>query len=79
MVFCYIWGYMRDGPLDMKMGRTNNKNSYNNYDKVNTGDSCVRKFKTADVCNEFDVVELHRIFSFYGYKSKVKTVAQKFV
>jgi len=68
------FSYMRDGPLDMRMGSTIGTTTAD--DKINYDGGGL---KAADICNEFDVVELQRIFSVYGDEPKAKTVARAIV
>jgi len=80
------FSYMRDGPLDMRMGSAistttadDNTNQDDNNNAVIAGDGDGGGLKAADICNEFDVVELQRIFSVYGDEPKAKTVAKAIV
>jgi len=62
------FSFMRDGPLDMRMGSANG---------VEGG--TVGGLKASDICNEFDAGELQRIFSVYGDEPRAKTVAMAIV
>lgn len=57
------FAFMKDGPLDMRMGGTQQ----------------TRGVTAADLCNELDVSELQRIFSAYGDERRSKTIAQAIV
>jgi 16S rRNA (cytosine1402-N4)-methyltransferase len=57
------FAFMKDGPLDMRMG----------------GSAQVTGFTAADICNEFDEGELQRIFSVYSDEPKSKTVAKAII
>ena len=60
------FSFMRDGPLDMRMGRGSGSTE---------GPAASGGLTAADVCNEFDEGELQRIFSVYGDEPRAKTVA----
>ena len=60
------FSFMRDGPLDMRMGSAN-------------GVDNAAGLKASDICNEFDEKELQRIFSVYGDEPKAKTMAKAIV
>jgi 16S rRNA (cytosine1402-N4)-methyltransferase len=68
------FSFMRDGPLDMRMGRDSGQEGI--VDESNTN-SC--GLTAADICNEFDEGELQRIFSVYGDEPRAKTVARSIV
>ena len=57
------FSFMRDGPLDMRMG----------------SDSTSGGLTAADICNEFDAEELQRLFSVYGDEPRAKTIAKAIV
>ena len=61
------FAFMKDGPLDMRM------NSGTTPEGASSG------LTAADICNEFDLQELQRIFSVYGDEPKSKTIAQAIV
>lgn len=57
------FAFMKDGPLDMRMGQQN----------LHTG------LTAADICNEFDEVELRRILKTYGDEPRAKSIAHSIV
>ncbi len=59
------FSFMRDGPLDMRMGSGSG----------NTASGLT----AADICNEFDEAELQRLFSVYGDEPRAKTIARAIV
>jgi 16S rRNA (cytosine1402-N4)-methyltransferase len=59
------FAFMKDGPLDMRMGVSNNSDK--------TG------LTAADICNVFDLDELQRILSVYGDEPRAKTIAKAIV
>ena len=62
------FSFMRDGPLDMRMGSANGVEG-----------NAAGGLKASDICNEFDAGELQRIFSVYGDEPRAKTVAKAIV
>ena len=70
------FSFMRDGPLDMRMGSASG--THNDSDDTSSVND-VGGLKAADICNEFDEKELQRIFSVYGDEPKSKTVAKAIV
>lgn len=62
------FSFMRDGPLDMRMGSASNSDDDNN--------NIAGGLTAADICNEFDEKELQRIFSVYGDEPRAKTIAK---
>ena len=59
------FSFMRDGPLDMRMGSNNNAN--------NGG------IRASDICNEFGEGEIQRLLSVYGDEPRAKTIAKAIV
>ena len=79
------FSFMRDGPLDMRMGNATvtpildtgrGIEDTSNKDEIVGGSSGLT---ASDICNEFDVGELQRIFSEYGDEPKSKTIAKAIV
>ena len=71
------FSFMRDGPLDMRMGSTSSSSSSDNdNDNDNNNNNIVGGLTAADICNEFDESELQRIFSVYGDEPRAKTIAK---
>ncbi|MGK3743599.1 MAG: 16S rRNA (cytosine1402-N4)-methyltransferase [Bacillariaceae sp.] len=73
------FSFMRDGPLDMRMGSASGTNNDDDDDDDASIGTDVGGLKAADICNEFDEKELQRIFSVYGDEPKSKTVAKAIV
>ena len=59
------FSFMRDGPLDMRMGSNSETNSGG--------------ITAADICNEFDEAEIQRLLSVYGDEPRAKTIAKAIV
>jgi len=75
------FSFMRDGPLDMRMGRSDDENEEND-DGIEDGSAMTTTrtvaggLTAADICNEFDEAEIQRILSVYGDEPKARTVAR---
>ena len=63
------FAFMKDGPLDMRMDADTPNEDGNNGGALTA----------ADICNEFDQIELQRILSQYGDEPRAKTVAKAIV